>query len=121
MDLQEIRNDPLNIDRDSLIDRLARIRGGGRGIGGNGGGGCVRRRNDWAFLSTSDFQSDGPVAVVVMRVISVEAIVISDTARSQVDDVVPARTHDGRRIRMADGRGRGQRRHRWLIALGPVV
>lgn len=47
-----------------------------------------------------------------MRVISVEAIVISATARSQVDDVVPARTHDGRRIRMADGRGRGQRRHR---------
>lgn len=39
-------NDPLNIDRDSLIDRLARIRGGGRGVGGNGGGGCVRRRDD---------------------------------------------------------------------------
>lgn len=46
MDLQEIRNDPLNIDRDSLVDRLARIRGGGRGVGGNGGGGCVRRRYD---------------------------------------------------------------------------
>lgn len=46
MDLQEIRTDPLNIDRDSLIDRLARIRGGGRGVGGNGGGGCVRRRDD---------------------------------------------------------------------------
>lgn len=42
----EIRNDPLNIDRDSLVDRLARIRGGGRGVGGNGGGGCVRRRYD---------------------------------------------------------------------------